>query len=245
MFGQDVYEKYNNIQNRYEYFNSNHQMVGYKVYNSIQERWEYHSVEKNQRKRRNSYSSEPVSTFDAGLAYKVLASKQASYDKNVADVRRHLEKLQDQFEQYGNYKKEQKALNMYSEVIEAFNNNNNTVDFSSRSVTVDVMNYFTREYNRIIKRVNNMSTKTTTNNSSYSNNSNTNRRTNNTVFETGFISVNTDISLRAKPNVMSRVVYKCPKDAVVKVVDTSNETYYEVIVDGYSGYISSALLKRK
>jgi len=243
VFGQDVYEKYNDIQNRYEYFNSSHEMVGYKTYNSIQERWEYHSVEQRQTTRRNKYP-DPVSTYNAGLVNKVLASKQARYDNNVADVSRHLDDLTNKLRQYDDYEKEEKAIDMFSEVITGFNNKNNNVDFSSSSITVDVKNYFTTEYNRIIKFVNNMPKKTSTSRN-YSNTSNSNKGTANTLFETGFISVPIDIYLRAEPNVSSRKIHKCPKDAIVKVIDISNDTYYKAVVDGYSGYISSALLKRK
>jgi hypothetical protein len=241
MFSQDLYEKYNDIQNRYEYYDSNNQLVSYKTYNDIMQRWEYHKVE--QRQERRSTYQKPVSTYNPDLVHRTLAAKQERYDNNIADITNHLEQLQNQLTEYDDYEKEEKAISMFAEVITAFNNKNSMVDFSSNSTKVDVKNYFTREFNRIIKYVNNMSSKTTYSNN-YPNNS-TNSKTSSMNFETGFISVPIDIFLRAEPNVMSKAVYKCPKKAVVKVVDTSNEKYYKVVVDGYSGYISSALLKRK
>jgi|GEM_PF-1468825 hypothetical protein len=242
-YGQSYTEKYNSVYERYEYYNSNNELVGYKKYDPVYEEWKYTDLTQQRQQRKSPYADmEPGDTFNEGLAYKVLAGKQARYDANVQDVRNHLEQLQSQFRQYGDYEKQEKALDMFAEVITAFNNNsnNNMVDFSSNNITVDVKNYFTREYNRIINYVNSISdTKTYTD--SYQNS--TKNRTSSTSFETRFISESIDIFLREEPNVMSKEVYKCPKNAVVKVIDTSNEKYYKVIVNGYSGYVRSGFLK--
>jgi hypothetical protein len=53
-------------------------MVGYEKYNSLKKQWEYYSTKKRQTS--NSYG-EPISTFDADLAIKVLQAKQNQYDR--------------------------------------------------------------------------------------------------------------------------------------------------------------------
>lgn len=50
--------------------------------------------------------------------------------------------------------------------------------------------------------------------------------------------------LREQPDVNSKEIYKCPKDATVYVVDDSGKTFYKVVVNGHTGYISKIHLKR-
>ena len=61
-----------------------------------------------------------------------------------------------------------------------------------------------------------------------------------TTFDGPFIK----IPLRLEPNVNSSKLYSCPKDATVYVLNESNETYYKVSVDGYTGFVASGLLKK-
>ena len=63
-------------------------------------------------------------------------------------------------------------------------------------------------------------------------------------YKTTFDNPTFEIPLRAEPNIMSRELYSCPKDAKVYVLNKSDEVYYKVSVDGYTGYVSSAALKK-
>ncbi|WMI64103.1 trypsin-like peptidase domain-containing protein [Aestuariibaculum sp. YM273] len=54
-----------------------------------------------------------------------------------------------------------------------------------------------------------------------------------------------ELSLYEKPDINSIVRYKCPKNAQVKVIEKHNETFYKVIVNGYSGFVSRKWLKRQ
>ncbi len=55
-----------------------------------------------------------------------------------------------------------------------------------------------------------------------------------------------EIPLRAEPRNYSRKVYTCPKDAIVFVIDNSvNKDYCKAYVNGYTGYVAKAFLKRK
>ena len=51
-----------------------------------------------------------------------------------------------------------------------------------------------------------------------------------------------DVPLRTLPNVNSEVVYTCPIDAKVFVLNNDHETYYRVYVNGFYGYVSKHLL---
>lgn len=92
----------------------------------------------------------------------------------------------------------------------------------------------------------------------YSNNSTANNSNNNTLkstnnteytsyykFKTTFDNPTFELPLRSEPNVNSREIYKCPKNATVYVIDNSGEIFFKVHVNGYRGYVSKGHLKRK
>lgn len=64
-------------------------------------------------------------------------------------------------------------------------------------------------------------------------------------FSTSFDNPPFEVPLRSEPNVNSREVYKCPKNATVYVIDNSGEIFFKVYVNGYTGYLSKGFLKRK
>lgn len=80
-FSQTSTEKWNSLYERYEYFDSNGTMVGYKKYNSLYERWEYYDLKAN--------NSQP-SLGNLDLARKVLSEKQAAYDYNLAKIKTYV-----------------------------------------------------------------------------------------------------------------------------------------------------------
>lgn len=104
-----ITRKYNSLQERYEFYDSSRQLVGYAKYNSLQERWEFYNnnnqmyayskynsltgeteyVELNSNKSSNSDRyiihdyGEPSSNFDADLAMLALKYRQQQYDRAV------------------------------------------------------------------------------------------------------------------------------------------------------------------
>ena len=78
------YSKYNDLRNRYEYFDENDNLIGYKIWNSLQQRWEYHTVE--QTSNNNYYYSKPYAFPDdnqLNLINQVMAQKQATFNHNT------------------------------------------------------------------------------------------------------------------------------------------------------------------
>ncbi|HPM90998.1 MAG TPA: retroviral-like aspartic protease family protein [Tenuifilaceae bacterium] len=69
--------------------------------------------------------------------------------------------------------------------------------------------------------------------------------TGNYKFATTFDNPPFEVPIRSEPNVNSREVYKCPKNATVYVIDNSGEIFFKVYVNGYTGYITKGFLKRK
>jgi uncharacterized membrane protein YhaH (DUF805 family) len=64
-------------------------------------------------------------------------------------------------------------------------------------------------------------------------------------FQTTFDNPVMEVPLREQPDVNSREVYKCPKNAIVYVIDNSGNTFIKVNVNGYTGYLSAGWLKRQ
>lgn len=60
------------------------------------------------------------------------------------------------------------------------------------------------------------------------------------LFTTVFNDPPFEISLRKAPKGKSRVIYKCPKNALVNVIEISDDTYYKVNVNGHVGYITKS-----
>jgi hypothetical protein len=84
MVCQNYTEKFNDLQQRYEYFGSDGRMVGYKKYNSLSEQWEYTDLTSSNNSQSGRYNvhdyGEPQSTFNKDLMLQALSYKQARYD---------------------------------------------------------------------------------------------------------------------------------------------------------------------
>jgi serine/threonine protein kinase len=87
--------------------------------------------------------------------------------------------------------------------------------------------------------------KTNISSSSYYNNQSSRSNFNSYKFQTSFDNPVMEPPLREHPNVNSRELYRCPKNATVYVVDNSGEAFFKVRVNGYVGYVSKIFLARK
>lgn len=64
------------------------------------------------------------------------------------------------------------------------------------------------------------------------------------LFTTTFKDPPFEIPLRSAPRVTSREIYRCPIDALVYVIENSNDIYCKVNVNGHVGYITKTFLFR-
>lgn len=64
-------------------------------------------------------------------------------------------------------------------------------------------------------------------------------------FKTTFNDPPFEIPLRKLPDVSSEEVYECPKKSIIYVIDNSDNNFFKVYVNGYTGYLSTGFLKRK
>jgi tetratricopeptide (TPR) repeat protein len=81
-YAQTQTEKYNSILNRYEVFDSNGNMIAYKVYNNILRQWEYNEVNSSNSSS-SYYDNIPIYEPNLDLIHKVLAKKEAQYNAQL------------------------------------------------------------------------------------------------------------------------------------------------------------------
>jgi len=79
---QTLTEKYNSIMNRYEYFDSEGKLVGYKVYDNLGAQWKYYDSSKTKNNPTNSY----IQPINLNLLNKSLSSIQQRYNLNTTKV---------------------------------------------------------------------------------------------------------------------------------------------------------------
>ena len=151
-------KKYNSLQDRYEYYNARGQMTGYEVYNSLQEQWEYYSVKTSSSSNRYG---EPVSTFDADLAFKVLQAKQQQYDNQKQKKIEEFEYITRRFDKafsVNNEKLEELSSKEWEEASQLINNwwedylKRNNKNFNYANVE-RIVSHIARSYDESIKKV--------------------------------------------------------------------------------------------
>lgn len=86
-FSQSVTKKYNTLNQRYEYFNSNGSMIGYEKYNSLYKRWEYFDIQQNSQSNstpnRQPYQYRDPGKVDLGID---ILNSQSGNNQNNAQV---------------------------------------------------------------------------------------------------------------------------------------------------------------
>lgn len=143
-YSQTSTEKYNSYLNRYEYFDNQGNLTGYKQYNSYLKQWEYFKVP--------NQNYQPQSSLNVNLAREVLNSKQEKYDLNfsrlknkVKQIFRNIDYIVLEFDRDDvpeeldyKYAEHLKYLfqNQYVKIVEQ-----NGYDYSNNSVTENVISY--------------------------------------------------------------------------------------------------------
>lgn len=142
-YSQTYTERYNQYQNRYEYFNSNGNMVGYKVYNPYQRQYEYYTVDSYQ---------QPVRTdenFD--LLVQVQLNKQKRYDYNYQRIQNAIRDISTYISnEVPDYNKAREIKDkMNAQYISKIQNK--SVDLSIDSNAVSIINFLTDGADKLIK----------------------------------------------------------------------------------------------
>lgn len=78
---QDYSKKYNRLLDRYEFFNSNKDLIGYSKWNSITQSWEYTNVNSTSTNSYQRYKTADVSEY-VDVVGNQLQIMQANYSRN-------------------------------------------------------------------------------------------------------------------------------------------------------------------
>ena len=90
LVAQQSTEKWNDLYNRYEYYNSQNYMTGYKQWNSLRGQWEYFSTENSISgyKAGNTFKDE-----NFALLERTMNRKQNQYDYNKKRIQNKIDEL--------------------------------------------------------------------------------------------------------------------------------------------------------
>lgn len=149
-YSQNLVEKFNSYQNRYEYFDANGNMIAYKTYNTYKKQWETYYIQTNKTYKRIDENFE--------LQYKIMAEKQKKYDLNRKEVEKRVTYLNGALEYAifydGVTSKEQAnaAKNRFNNCLNQVNAQN--YDYSNNELTNSVINYLTECLKSICKDLN-------------------------------------------------------------------------------------------
>lgn len=130
---QSYTEKYNDLYNRYEYFNNQGRMIGYKYYDNLYKVWKYKDISESSQ---NSYTS-PV---NSSLINQALATKQARFDENVKRVQNAIDDINSQIIEMDVSDAIRNEMNIkFKNRIKLINSKN--IDYSNNTTVKQVIEY--------------------------------------------------------------------------------------------------------
>lgn len=140
-------EKWNSLYNRYETFDSNGNMISYKVWNSIHQRWETYTGSS----QNTGYVPNKKRTDDNfELLKTTMESKQSKYNYNKQRILKYISDTRDLLN----------SSNLHSDLVNSIANRfnaeylkpyyNNSYDLSYDSVTQNVINWLSNGFDKIV-----------------------------------------------------------------------------------------------
>lgn len=162
-FAQSYSERYNSFYERYEYYDSNGNLIGYKKWNSLYNRFD---IEFKGNNSNNSYNNNvnKIQPYNIELINKVLESKQNRYDSNIERMNYKVSQLQEIGKFFNDNMKEPEILDReqeinnlikeYAEISKKINNLH--LDYSvtaNANYVISQFDYFINEFTRIIKEI--------------------------------------------------------------------------------------------
>lgn len=129
---QNTVERYNELMNRYEYFNSSNNMIGYKTYNKLRAQWEYYSLEQQTQQQEYTYNQ----PYNTNLINQALSQKQKNWSYNVQQIKNTIDNA---FRKFDDYEEAVEMKNELRVVLKKLESQN--YDYSSNDITRKVINH--------------------------------------------------------------------------------------------------------
>jgi hypothetical protein len=142
-YAQQITEKWNEYEKRYEYFDSSGKMTAYKSYNPYEKQWEYFTVP-----QKTAY--QPQSNVNIPLAKESMSSRQKAYDSNKQKIQSVIDGIYRSYDKIGIPNVEVMARSRFDkECIQVINAGK--YDLSSNSKTDEIINWFYSRSAEIVK----------------------------------------------------------------------------------------------
>jgi hypothetical protein len=145
--GQSYTEKYSELYQRFEYFNSSGRMIGYKYYDTLYQNWKYVDMA-------DSPSTNYISPINTTLVQKALSAKQSRLDFNVERIQTAINDIYNKVEALPADRETRDRITSFVRSAVA-TINGKSLDYSSNNITLQVINYLYGSANDAIKLENN------------------------------------------------------------------------------------------
>ncbi len=149
-FSQTATKKYNSFQNRYEYFDSGGNMIGYEKYNNLSEQWEYYTTGNTSQTRQPTQYRDPAKV-DMSSTINAASVLQNRYDNNVQKLQSVINNISNQINNL-DVDDEQKQVisnNFQKQCVNELNQKN--INYSSANETNRAIQWLYDSLNIIIK----------------------------------------------------------------------------------------------
>ncbi|KQT30915.1 hypothetical protein ASG22_19665 [Chryseobacterium sp. Leaf405] len=226
-FSQIATKKFNSFQNRYEYFDSNGNMIGYEKYNSFSKQWEYYTTNNTSQSRQPTQYRDPQQ-LDISALGNAMTAKQNNYNYNVQQLQNAVNTISDQIKNL-DLSYEQRKLIYDTFQQNCVNEINRTrINYSSANETNRVIQWLYDSLNTIIKNVT----------STYVSKNETSEPTNPTKqvkTYTGEQEVFTNSPIYDKPENGKQTGYSINNKVIV--IEKYNDSTYKVQSGYFEGYM--------
>ncbi len=151
-YSQTMTEKYNSILGRYEYFDSQGNMTGYKEYDSLFKEWKYYKVDSQVYERKPiQYATAPKDS-NIDLLYNIASQKNNSYNSNMQLVKNAISNINSRMdEDLGRILSNKLKNQFFNEYVKKLNYQK--IDYSSNATTQNVINWLNSSYTEMLQRI--------------------------------------------------------------------------------------------
>ncbi|RKE77877.1 hypothetical protein [Chryseobacterium sp. AG363] len=155
---QTTTKKFNSFQNRYEYFDSNGNMIGYEKYNSFSKQWEYYTTNNTSQSRQPTQYRDPQQ-LDISALGNTMETKQNNYNYNVQQLQNSVNNIVEQINNLDLPDEQKQAIyqNFQQQCVNELNRTK--INYSSANETNRIIKWLYDSLNIIIKKAQASNTK--------------------------------------------------------------------------------------
>lgn len=215
---QTLTKKYNDLNNRHEYFDSQGSMVGYQFYDNLDNSWKYYELPKKQ-------ESTYIQPVNITLLNRALASKQSRFDANIQKIDDAISEMRNEIahSSISQDVKNSVKRRFNSEYMEVMYSKN--YNFSSTSLTSQVINWLRQGFDKIVEQETNIQPK------------------NQSVQNGTYVTLPRKASIWDYPEIAKAKCIGEMQTNEVYVIEKTNSQFYKIKSGNITGYITAINFK--